>query len=145
MLVRRLLLAGLMAGTLTAGAAAPAAAQPQTGLVNVDVSGVTIQLPIAIAANVCDVNVAVLVNDLQDDAAACNAIADADAITVSEPGGGGGGPQEGLVNVRISDVLVQVPVAVAANICDVNVAVLVDLIDDAAAECNADASSHAEG
>jgi hypothetical protein len=144
MLVRRLLLAGLMAGTLTAGAAAPAAAQPQTGLVNVDVSGVTIQLPIAIAANVCDVNVAVLVNDLQDDAASCDAIADADAITVSQPGGGGG-PQEGLVNVRISDVVVQVPVAVAANICDINVAILVDLIDDEAAACDADASSHAEG
>jgi hypothetical protein len=144
MLVRRFLLAGLLAGSLTAGAAAPAAAQPQRGLVNVDVSGVTIQLPIAIAANVCDVNVAVLVDDLQDDAAECKAIADADAITVSEPGGGGG-PQEGLVNIRISDVLVQVPVAVAANICDINVAVLVGLIDDAAATCEADASSHAEG
>jgi hypothetical protein len=144
MLVRRILLAGLLAGSLTAGAAAPAAAQPQTGLVNVDVSGVTIQLPIAIAANVCDVNVAVLVDDLRDDAASCDAIADADAITVSEPGGGGG-PQEGLVNIRISDVLVQVPVAVAANICDINVAVLVGLIDDDAASCEADASSHAEG
>jgi len=144
MLVRRILLAGLLAGSLTAGVAAPAAAQPQRGLVNIDVSGVTIQLPIALAANVCDVNVAVLVDDLQDGAAACDAIADADAITVAEPGTGGG-PQEGLVNVRISDVLVQVPVAVAANICDVNVAVLVGLIDDDAASCEADASSHAEG
>jgi hypothetical protein len=142
MLLRRFLLAGLLAGSLTAGAAAPAAAQ-QNGLVNVNVSGVDIQLPIAIAANVCDVNVAVLVNDLRDDAAACDAIADADAITVSDPGGGGGPPQEGLVNVNVSDVTVQVPVAAAANICDVNVAVLVDLLDDAAQSCDADASSHA--
>ena len=29
--------------------------------------------------------------------------------------------QEGLVNVAIEDVVVQVPVAIAANVCDVNV------------------------
>jgi hypothetical protein len=136
-----LLTAGIMAVALAA--ATPAAAQPQRGLVNVDISGVTIQVPVAIAANICDVNVAVLVNDLRDDAARCNATADADAITVSD-GGGGGGPQEGLVNIRVSDVTVQVPLAVAANVCDVNVAVLVDLIDDAAASCNADASAVAD-
>jgi hypothetical protein len=139
--LRMLLAAGIMAVGLTA--ATPAAAQPQSGLVNVDISGVTIQVPVAIAANICDVNVAVLVNDLMDDAAQCDATADADAITVGG-GGGGGGPQEGLVNVRVSDVTVQVPLAVAANICDVNVAVLVDLIDDEAASCEADASAVAE-
>jgi hypothetical protein len=74
---------------------------------------------------------------------ACDRVAAADAITVSE-GGSGGGPQEGLVNVRVSDVTVQVPLAVAANVCDVNVAVLVDLIDEAAASCNADASTVAD-
>jgi hypothetical protein len=139
--LRMLLAAGMT--TVALMAASPATAQPQSGLVNVDISGVTIQVPVAIAANICDVNVAVLVNDLKDDAAQCDATADADAITVGG-GGGGGGPQEGLVNVRISDVTVQVPLAVAANICDVNVAVLVDLIDDAAASCDADASSVAE-
>ena len=43
--------------------------------------------------------------------------------------------------MNVSGVTVQVPLAVAANICDVNVAVLVDLIDDAAASCDADASA----
>ena len=90
---RRFFMAALLAGTITAGAAAPAAAQPQSGLVNVNIEDVTIQVPVAIAANICDVNVAVLVNDLEDDAAMCNATGDADAITVGG-GGGGGGPQE---------------------------------------------------
>jgi hypothetical protein len=120
-------------------AAAPASAQ-QSGLVNLDVSGNTIQIPVAVAANVCDVNVAVLVNDLRDDAAMCNATGDADAITPAT-GGGGAGPQEGLINVIIADNVVQVPISVAANICDVNVAVLVDLVNDDAAACTADASS----
>jgi hypothetical protein len=121
-------------------AAAPAAAQQQ-GLVNVDISGNTIQVPIAVAANICDVNVAVLVNDLRDDAAMCNATADADAITPADGNGGGAGPQEGLINVIIADNVVQVPISVAANICDVNVAVLVDLVDDDAAACTADADA----
>ena len=121
-------------------AAAPASAQ-QSGLVNVDISGNTIQVPIAVAANICDVNVAVLVNDLRDDAARCDATADSDAITPADGNGGGAGPQEGLVNVIIADNTVQVPISVAANICDVNVAVLVDLVDDAAAACTADASA----
>jgi hypothetical protein len=121
-------------------AAAPAAAQ-QEGLVNVDISGNTVQVPIAVAANICDVNVAVLVDDLRDDAAMCNATADADAITPADGDGGGAGPQEGLVNVIIADNTVQVPIAVAANVCDVNVAVLVDLVDDEAAACEADADA----
>ncbi len=121
-------------------AAAPAAAQQQ-GLVNVDISGNTIQVPIAVAANICDVNVAVLVNDLRDDAAMCNATGDADAITPADGNGGGAGPQEGLINVIIADNVVQVPIAVAANICDGNVAVLVDLVDDDAAACTADADA----
>jgi hypothetical protein len=144
MRVRLSLTAATVVASLCIGAA-PAAAQ-QSGLVNLEVSGNTVQVPIAVAANVCDVNVAVLVNDLRDDAARCDATADADAITPAAGGGGGGaGPQEGLVNIIISDNVVQVPIAVAANICDVNVAVLVDLVDDEAAACNADASSVARG
>jgi hypothetical protein len=147
MLVRRILLAGLLAGSLTAGAAAPAAAQTtQTGLVNVNIEDVTLQLPIAIAANVCDVTVAILVQDLRDGRADCDA--EADAISVFEPGeAGGGGPttQEGLVNVNVSDVTIQVPIAVAANICDVDVLVLAQMVRDGTTTCEADASSHAEG
>jgi hypothetical protein len=51
----------LATGALTAGlAAGPAAAQQQNGLVNLAVTDVNVQLPIALAANVCDVNVGVL-------------------------------------------------------------------------------------
>ena len=79
----------LAAGSLSAGvAAAPAAAAPVVtgGLVNVtiidavDISRVTVQLPIAVAANVCDVDVNVLAADLADDGQAnCTATADSRA------------------------------------------------------------------
>ena len=72
--------------------AMPALAAPQGGpvvtggLVNVtivdavDVNRNTVQLPIAAAANVCDVDVAVLVADLEDDGTAnCTATADSRA------------------------------------------------------------------
>ena len=145
MRIRASILAAAIAASLCI-AAAPASAQQQQGLVNVDLSDVTVQVPIAVAANICDVNVAVLVSDLRDDAAMCNATADADAITPAAGGGGGGaGPQEGLVNVIIEDVTVQVPVSVAANVFDLNVAILVNLLTDDSAACVADASSHAQG
>ena len=52
-------------------------------------------------------------------------------------------PQVGLVNVNVEDVYVNavVPVAVAANICNVPVNLLVaDLRQDNTAECDADAA-----
>jgi hypothetical protein len=123
--------------------ALPASASAQqNGLVNVNVSDVVLQLPIGIAANVCDVNVAVLAQ-LEDEAAPCTAAADPEA-TVGPPQPGDPPPQEGLINVNVSGVTVQVPIAVAANVCDVNVAVLAELVDSAAA-CDADASSVARG
>src|SRR5215211_7509187 len=70
--------------------AAPASAQnQQQGLVNVAVEDVIVQVPVAVAANICDVNVAVLAQ-LADDAEACNATADAAAQPGSGPGGGNG-------------------------------------------------------
>ena len=122
-------------GTSSAGA------QPNTqeGLVNVNVSGVTIQAPISVAANICDVNVNVLAEQL-DSPAACEASAESDAVSV-----GAEGPpphQEGLVNVNVSDVVVQLPITVAANVCDVNVNVLAAQID-APSACDADADSDA--
>jgi hypothetical protein len=127
--------AGLAAGV------APASAQTQEGLVNVAVEDVTVQVPVAIAANICDLNVVAL-GELQDAGSACVATADSAA---SAGGGSGGGPanQEGLVNVLIDDVVVQVPVAVAANICDVNVVILGDVLDDSTA-CVAVADSDAQ-
>ena len=72
-------------------AAAPASAAPQNGLVNVNVSGNTVQVPIGVAANICDVNVAVIA-EVTDDQAVCNADADANSVFDNNtPGGGGGG------------------------------------------------------
>ena len=79
---------GLLAGA-SLGLAAPASAAPVVtgGLVNVtivdaiDVSRVTVQLPIAVAANLCNVEVEVLAADLADGdrTADCTATADSRA------------------------------------------------------------------
>jgi hypothetical protein len=57
------------AGALALVPAAPASAQPpqQVGLVNVTIEDNTVVVPVAVAANICDVNVAVLVGELRDD------------------------------------------------------------------------------
>jgi hypothetical protein len=50
------------------------------------------------------------------------------------------------VNVLIGDVTVQIPIAAAANICDVTVAVLVgELFDEGEATCEAVATAGASG
>jgi hypothetical protein len=118
---------------------ASAQVQNQEGLVNVAIGDVIVQVPVGVAANVCDVTVAVLAANA-DAPAACRATAD----TIASSGRGAGGSpnqrQEGLVNVAIGDVIVQVPVGVAANICDVTVALLAANADLPAA-CNATADT----
>jgi hypothetical protein len=125
---------------ITGALASPAMAQnQQEGLVNVALEDVTVQVPVAVAANLCDINVAVLA-ELEDEARMCTATADAAAT--SGPNSNGNTRQEGLVNVLVDDVVVQVPVAVAANVCDVNVAILATVLDDASAcEATADAAA----
>ena len=113
----------------------------QEGLVNLNLTGLTVQLPIALAANVCDVNVAVLVDELSDGSAPCNASSNPEAIVATEDGGPVS--QDGLVNVNLSDVVAQIPIGLAANVCDVNVAVLVDTLQDAASPCDAVAAPEA--
>lgn len=113
----------------------------QEGLVNVNLTGVTIQLPIALAADVCDVEVAVLVDELSDGSAPCNASSNSDAVVATPDGGPVA--QDGLVNVNITDLVVQVPVSIAANICDVSVAVLTSTLEDAASPCDATATAEA--
>ena len=129
--------AATIAATGVIGASGAADAQPvtQQGLVNVNLTDTSVQVPIAVAANVCDVNVAVLVDELTDGTAPCTASAEpTSAVTTQD-----GGPvnQRGLVNVNISDLVVQVPIGIAANVCDVNVGVLVGELQDAAAPCDA--------
>jgi hypothetical protein len=107
----------------------------QSGLVNVYVEDLTVQVPIAVAANVCDVTVGVLVSDLRDGGSDCEAIANADAENQS--GQTGNVNQEGLVNIALVDTTVQIPVGIAANICDVDVFVLAQDIRSGGATCDA--------
>jgi hypothetical protein len=133
-------LLGIVAAALVL--AAPASAQTnQQGLVNVAIEDVTVQLPISVAANICDVNVAVLA-EIADEAGSCEATATS-AASAGPSQGNDNVRQEGLVNVLVDDVVVQAPIAVAANVCDVNVAVLAEVLDDASA-CEAVAGSEAQ-
>jgi hypothetical protein len=130
---------GIVSGPAGGGVGSPTV---QEGLVNVNVEDNTILVPIAVAANVCDVTVAVLVTQLQDGPATCDALASSDA-TVTEPTNSGGPTrQSGLVNVNVEDLVVQVPIAAAANICDVDVVLLAtEILLNDATQCTADAGS----
>lgn len=104
-------------------AAAPAPAANQEGLVNVDLSNNVIQVPIGVAANVCNVTVAALSTNTFGGDSVCTAVSRPSARS-GGGGGGGGGVQRGLVNVSVTDNTIQVPIGIAANVCDVTVAVL---------------------
>ena len=137
--VKRLVALVAAALPLLSLGAVPAQAQTQEGLVNVNVSDVQVQLPIAIAANICDVAVNVLAEQIREGDTTCTATTDSDAVF--ENGDGDAPQQEGLVNVNISDLTIQVPVAVAANICDVAVNVLARQVRTGDAQCDADADA----
>ena len=142
----RLTMAALVAAvSCLAGTSAAAAQTTQNGLVNLNLENITVQVPIGVAANVCDVNVAVLANLVDTGTTGtCTAVADSTArnVTVGAPASGTT-TQSGLVNVNLSNVTVQVPVAAAVNICDVNAAVLAALSDVAGASCDAKARGRA--
>ncbi|MEJ7655849.1 MAG: hypothetical protein WKF33_02340 [Thermoleophilaceae bacterium] len=113
-------------------------------LVNVQVGDVTAALPVGIAANLCDINVNFLANQVREGGATCTAT----ASTVATPGngpatvpGGGSVAEDSLVNVQIGDVEVLVPVALAANLCDINVNILADQEREGGATCTATAES----
>jgi hypothetical protein len=138
--MRKLVLAPVLAAALALGvpSLAMAASNDQSGLVNVNLQGlslavpVSVAVPIGVAANVCDVSVL----SLQDPSsgATCTArnnsfaLSRAVALAMTDPNGGGSNnDQSGLVNVNVQDlalavpVSVAVPVGVAANVCDVSV------------------------
>ena len=106
---------------MTAGSVA-AAPISQDGLVNVAADDVNVQIPIAAAANICGVGVNVLATAANLGDVECTA----DGVALANNDNGGSGPvsQRGLVNVALTDVNVQVPVTVAANVCGVAVGVL---------------------
>jgi hypothetical protein len=111
----------------------------------VAVTDVTVQVPVSVAANVCDVNVLVLATQERVGGAQCEA--DAQSMATAGPGSQSGTPtaggiaQDGLVNVAITDVIAQVPISVAANICDLNVGVLAQQLRVGETTCQADAVS----
>jgi hypothetical protein len=140
----RLFLVAVVALAASVGLAAPASAQ-QEGLVNLAVTDVNVQVPVAVAANICDVNVNALAQQDRVGGATCDATADSLARggpRDNDPGAGGT-PQDGLINVLIDDVNVQVPISVAANVCDVNVGVLARQLRLGGAQCDADAAADA--
>lgn len=129
-------------GALTA--TMPGAAQPQqNGLVNINVSDNTVLVPISIAANVCGVTVAILVDRFRSaDETTCDALATSSATAERGNGGGADARQNGLINVNLDNNFVAIPIAAAANICDVDVVVLVRriLLNDATS-CKAKAGA----
>jgi len=143
MMIKKFLAAGALAAAATGVAGSAVSAQPvtQEGLVNVNLSDITVQVPVAVAAAICDVNVAVLVSELRDASAPCDADASSDATVTRSSGGPVS--QNGLVNVNASDLEVQVPIGIAATVCDVNVAVLVNDFIDTATPCRTDADGFA--
>jgi hypothetical protein len=141
---RRFMAAVVATGTLSLMGATSVSAQQQTGLVNINVSDNVIQVPIGIAANICDVKVIALSAGIADTGeTTCTAISTATAEATVTPGSGGGAAsQTGLVNVNLENNTIQIPVAAAANVCDVDIVILATaiLFNDATA-CEARAGA----
>jgi len=118
------------------GAAGPASADTQSGLVNVDISDNTVQVPVAVAANICGVQIAAIASNTFGGNAVCTSTS---RSTASDHGGGGGGSshQDGLVNVLLTGNTVQVPIGIAANICGVQAAVIAHNTFGGNAKCTA--------
>jgi len=100
--------------------AAPAQAQNEAGssLVNVQLSDTTVLVPVSVAANLCDINANVLAGQVRNGDTECVATPTATAPADSAGGNSAG---DSLVNVQADDTTIAVPIAVAANICDVNI------------------------
>jgi hypothetical protein len=69
----------------------------------------------------------------------------AEGVATAENGGGGGSPvtQEGLVNLAITNTTIQVPVAVAANVCGLAVNILARGLNTGDVTCTATGVSRA--
>jgi hypothetical protein len=124
-IARRVLATGAGAAMLSVGAfVAPAdAATRQDGLVNVALTDTTVQVPVAVAADICGVAVNVLAAGSVQGPVDCEAT----GVTEATRAGNGGGDntrQSGLINVSVTDTVVQIPIAIAANVCGVAVNLL---------------------
>jgi hypothetical protein len=146
--MRKLIATACVAVLAMLAVAAPAASQNEAGnsLVNVQVGDITILVPIAVAANLCDLDVNLLAQQLDLADTTCNATAESVATPGNGGGpGGGGGNQAGnsLVNVQIGDITAKLPIAVAANVCNVAVNVLARQLNTGDTTCEAQSSSQA--
>ena len=148
MLRMKKLVALLVVSVAALAMTSTAAAQHQAGdsLVNVQIGDITALVPVGVAANLCDINANVLAVQAREGGADC----DATATSIATPGpgngnGNGGGHQAGnsLVNVQIGDVTLMLPIAIAANVCDVNVNILALQLREGGATCKADADAEA--
>ena len=131
----RVLVTGVVASMALFMFGGSAGAQ-QEGLVNVNITDVEVQVPVAVAANICDVDVNVLASGITGGPTTC----DAGSIALADGGDGGRGRptrQEGLINVNVQNVDVEVPIAIAANVCGVAVNVLVSDLRDGPVACTA--------
>ena len=137
--ITRVLATGAGAAMLSVGAfAAPAEAAPrQSGLINVALVDTTVQVPIAVAANVCGVAVGVLSAALVQGPVDCEALGGAEATNV-DSGDNGNARQRGLVNVYAEDTTVQIPVGIAANVCGVAVNALAGPLIQFPVDCTAE-------
>jgi hypothetical protein len=134
------LLGSLALSVALAGAVAAAPGGNKAGdtLVNVQVSNLAVLVPVAVAANLCDINVNILAAQADLGGATC----EADAESAASPGwNSGGGNQAGnsLINVQLDNVTVAVPIALALNICDLDVNVLARQFAAGGTSCIADA------
>ena len=77
--MKRILAVLATAALMVAMMAMPASAQQQ-GLINLEISGNTVQVPVAVAANICDVSVNVVAENTEPGSTTtCEALADAEA------------------------------------------------------------------
>ncbi len=148
MLRAKKLVALLIVSVAALAMSSTAAAQHQAGdsLVNVQIDDITVLVPIGVAANLCDINANVLAVQAREGGATCTATAESTATPgKGNKNGNGGGHQAGnsLVDVQIGNVTVKLPIALAANICDVNVNVLAQQLRQGGATCTADADAEA--
>jgi hypothetical protein len=109
--------------------ATSADAATQRGLVNVNVDDV--QVPVAVAANVCNVSINVITQATGNQIGECDAVSEPTA----NQNGGGNTNQNGLVNISLTDV--QIPIGVAANVCNVSANVIAAASGNQAGDCDA--------
>lgn len=94
---------------------------------------------VSAAADICGVAVDVLAQEIVNGPVDCQS----GAISLAEDDGGSNEPvdQDGLINVNITNVDVQVPVTIAANVCGLSIDVLAAALLQGPVDCSANGQS----